>query len=154
MSGDSMRSAEYFQILIDEFPHYKDIDGALYYVALDDIESGNGRKGISYLLRVYRNYKAGKYWSHATWMLAYEEYKKKNYTQAEIYLRDTLLHPPDYAILDRALYLKGEIAIQKREYKIAAQAFQEVIRLCPNSPLISNADKNLQIANRAVNNIR
>ncbi|MDR1053901.1 MAG: tetratricopeptide repeat protein [Planctomycetaceae bacterium] len=154
MSDDSFRSVEYFQTLVDDFPNYKDIDGALYYVALDDIESGNSRRGISYLLRVYRNYKAGQYWSHATWTLAYEEYKKKNYTQAEIYLHDALLHPPDYAILDRVLYLKGEIAIQKREYKIAAQAFQEVIRLCPESQLIQNADRNLQMANRSLNNIR
>ncbi|MDR2644099.1 MAG: tetratricopeptide repeat protein [Planctomycetaceae bacterium] len=154
MSGDSVKSVEYFQLLIDDFPNYKDIDGALYYVALDDIESGNGRKGMSYLLRIYRNYKAGQYWSHAAWTLAYEEYKKKNYTQAEIYLQKTLQHPPDYAILDRALYLKGEIALQKKEYGIASQAFQEIINLCPESRLIRDANRGLQTASRAAGNIR
>jgi TolA-binding protein len=154
MSGDSIKSVEYFQLLIDEFPNYKDIDGALYYVALDDIESGNGRKGMSYLLRIYRNYQAGQYWSHAAWTLAYEEYKKRNYTQAEIYLQKTLQHPPDYSILDRTLYLKGEIALKKKDYIIASQAFQEVINLCPDSNLIRDADRNLQTANRALNNIK
>ncbi|MDR2346492.1 MAG: tetratricopeptide repeat protein [Planctomycetaceae bacterium] len=154
MSGDSIKSVEYFQLLVDEFPNYKDIDGALYYAALDDIENGNGRKGISYLLRIYRNYQAGQYWSHAVWTLAYEEYKKKNYTQAEMYLNKALQHPPDYAILDRVLYLKGEIAMQKKEYSIASQAFQEVINLCPDSQLIRDANRNLQTAHRNSNNIR
>jgi tetratricopeptide (TPR) repeat protein len=154
MSGDSVKSAEYFQILIDEFPNYKNIDGALYYVALGELDGGDSRNGISRLLRIYRNYQVGQYWSHAVWTLAYEEYKKKNYSQAEIYLQKALLHPPDYAILDRVLYLKGEIAMQRREYKIAVLAFQEVINLCPDSQLIQNANRNLQTANRAANNIR
>ncbi|MDR1924229.1 MAG: tetratricopeptide repeat protein [Planctomycetaceae bacterium] len=155
MSGDSMKSVEYFQVLIDEFPNYKEIDGALYYVAMDDIENGNGRKGVTYLLRIYRNYQAGQYWSHAAWSLAYEEYKKKNYAQSEVYLQKALQHPPDYAVLDRVLYLSGEIALQKGDYSRALLAFQELINLCPDSNLRRNADRSIQTATRATsNNIR
>jgi TolA-binding protein len=74
--GDTIKSVEYFQLLADRFPNSKHIDGALYFLALDDLQNGNGRKATTYLTRIYRNYQAGEHWSHATWTLAYEAYKK------------------------------------------------------------------------------
>lgn len=153
-SGDSFKALEYFQLLADQFPNYKKIDGALYFLALDDLENGNGRKANSYLTRVYRNHQSGEFWSHATWTLAAEAYKRKDYDRAELYLRDVLQHPPDYAILDRALYLKGDLALKKKEFETALVAFREVGKLCPDSPLRNDADKNAQVAGRAVSAMR
>lgn len=153
-SGDSFKALEYFQLLADQFPNYKKIDGALYFLALDDLENGSGRKANSYLTRVYRNHQNGEFWSHATWTLAADAYKRKDYDRAELYLREVLQHPPDYAILDRVLYLKGDLALKKKEFETALVAFREVGKLCPDSPLRNDADKNAQVAGRAVSAMR
>jgi outer membrane protein assembly factor BamD (BamD/ComL family) len=144
--GDTMKSVDYFQLLADRFPNSKHIDGALYFLALDDLQNGTGRKANSYLIRIYRNYQAGEHWSHATWLLAYEAYKKNDLTQSEIYLQKLLQHPPDIVILDRALYLRGELALRKNEYETAFIAFREIGKLCPDSPLRDNAARNAQLA--------
>ncbi|MDR0610991.1 MAG: tetratricopeptide repeat protein [Planctomycetaceae bacterium] len=144
--GDTIKSVEYFQLLADRFPNSKHIDGALYFLALDDLQNGNSRKATTYLTRIYRNYQAGEYWSHATWTLAYEAYKKKDYAQTEIYLQKLLQHPPDVVILDRALYLKGELSLRKNEFETAIIAFREISKLCPESPLCDEAAKNAHLA--------
>ena len=144
--GDSFQAVEYFQILADRFPNFKNVDGALYFLAVADLANGNGRKAATNLSRVYRNHRNGLYWSHATWMLAYEAYKKKDYTTAEKYIQEILRHPPDIAILDRVLYLRGELALRKEDYQTAFLAFREVIQQAPDSPLSPHATQNARIA--------
>ncbi|MDR1142172.1 MAG: tetratricopeptide repeat protein [Planctomycetaceae bacterium] len=152
--GDTIKSVKYFDLLADRFPNSKHIDGALYFMALDDLQSGNGRKAATYLTRIYRNYQAGEHWSHAAWTLAYEAYKKKDYDQAEIYLQKLLQHPPDVVILDRALYLKGELSLRKNEFETAFIAFRDLSKLCPESPLYDKAVKNAHLAAGKTNKIR
>jgi TolA-binding protein len=152
--GDTIKSVYYFQLLAGRFPNSKHIDGALYFMALDDLQNGNGRKAATYLTRIYRNYQAGEHWSHATWTLAYEAYKKKDYDQAEIYLQKLLQHPPDVVILDRALYLKGELSLRKNEFETAFIAFRDLSKLCPESPLYDKAVKNAHLAAGKTNKIR
>jgi TolA-binding protein len=144
--GDTLKSVEYFQTLADKFPNSKNIDGALYFLALDDLANGSGRKANSYLLRVYRNHQNGLYWTHAAWTLAYDAFNKKSYAQAEMYLNKVLDHPPDAAVLDRTLYLKGALAMTRSEYETAFLAFREVGKLCPDSPLCRFAVLNAQTA--------
>ena len=145
-SGDSFQAVEFFQVLADKFQNFKHIDGALYFLAVDDLTNGNGRKATTYLSRIYRNHRNGLYWTHAVWTLAYEAYKKKNYTQAEGYIQEVLRHPPDKAIVDRALYLKGELALRRNDFGMAFLAFHEVEKLCPESPLCYHANRNAQLA--------
>lgn len=150
--GDTFQSVEYFQTLADKFPNFKDIDGALYFLAMDDLMNGNGRTATTYLTRVHRNHRNGLYWSHAVWTLAYEAYKKKQYAQAETYIREILRNSPDVAILDRVLYLKGDLALRRDDYQTAFLAFKEVIVLCKDSPLAYHATDNARIAaTKAVN---
>jgi TolA-binding protein len=152
--GDTIKSIGFFQLLAEHFPNSKHIDGALYFQALGDLQDGNSRKATTYLTRIYRNYQAGEYWSHATWTLAYEAYKKKDYAQTEIYLQKLLQHPPDVVLLDRVLYLKGEVSLRKNEFETAFIAFQEISKLCPESPLCDEAMKNAHLAAGKNNNIR
>ncbi|MCL2743353.1 MAG: tetratricopeptide repeat protein [Planctomycetaceae bacterium] len=145
-NGDSYRALEYLQMLADQYPNHRKIDGALYFLALEDMKNGSGRKASGYLARIYRNHQNGDYWSHAVWILAVEAYKKRDNEQAELLLSQILQHPPDAAILDRVLFLRGELALQKEDFAIAAVAFQGVSRLCPDSSLRREADKNAQTA--------
>ena len=144
--GDSFQSVEYFQILADRFPNFKYVDGALYFLAMDDLTNGNGRKASNLLNQVYRRHRDGLYWSHAAWALAYEAYKKKQYTESEAYIQAILRHPPDIAIVDRVLYLRGELALKKEDYQTAFLAFKEVDKLSPDSPLSQFATKNARLA--------
>jgi outer membrane protein assembly factor BamD (BamD/ComL family) len=152
--SDTFQASEYFQILADKFPNFKSIDGVLYFLALEDMSSGNGRKATSYLTKVHRNYRNGQYWSHAVWTLAYEAYKKKQYLQAEVYIQDILRNSPDIAILDRVLYLKGELATHRDDYPTAFLAYKEVVNLCKDSPLAYHAGKNAQVAGSKVLDVK
>ena len=149
--GDSVQAVEYFKTLWDRYKNFKYIDGALYYLAVDDMTNNNGRQGLSYLNQVYRNHRNGLYWSHAAWMLAFEAYKKRNYDMAEMYVQEILRNPPDAAIVDRVLYLKGELALIRDDYQSAFLAFKEVTKLCPSSQLSFHADKNARLAANKVN---
>ncbi|MDR0870131.1 MAG: tetratricopeptide repeat protein [Planctomycetaceae bacterium] len=144
--SDSATAVKYFQQLLERFPNNKNIDGALYYIALNDWDNGNGRTAAANLNRIYRNYSNGRYWSHAVWSLAYQSYKKRDYAQAETYIQKLLNHPPDAAVLDKVLYLKGTLALKKNEFDTAFVAFREVGKLCPESPLYESATKNAQLA--------
>ena len=144
--GDSFQAVEYFQTLADRFPNFKDADGALYFLAVDDLTNGNGRKAATNLSKIYRSYRNGTYWSHATWMLALEAYKKKEYAQAEKYIQEILRHPPDVAIVDRVLYLQGELALRREDYQTAFLAFREVVKITPDSPLSQHATQNARVA--------
>ena len=150
--GDSFIALEYFQILADRFQNFQHIDGALYFLAVDDLTNGNGRKAATLLNRVHRNHRSGLYWSHATWMLAHEAYKKKDYTTAERHIQEIFHHPPDIAILDRVLYLRGELALRREDYQMAFLAFHAVTRQTPDSPLSHHAMQNAKVAaSRTVN---
>ena len=152
--GDSFAAIEYFQVLADRFQNFKHIDGALYFLAVDDMSNGNGRRASTYLTRIYRNHRNGLYWSHATWTLAYEAFKKKQYRESERYIQEILRHPPDIAILDRTLYLQGELALHRENFQLAFLAFREVDKLVPDSPLSHLARQNARLAASKTVNVR
>ncbi len=144
--GDLETAVKYFEPLAKNFPNYKNIDAVLYYLGAYDLEYGTRRMANAYFMRIYRNYQHGKFWSHAAWMLAYDAYKKRDYTAAETYTQKILQHPPDRVILDRVLYLKGELALRSEDFETAFIAFRDIGTLCPDSPLRDTADKSMQIA--------
>jgi outer membrane protein assembly factor BamD (BamD/ComL family) len=126
--------------------NFKHIDGALYFLAVDDLVNGSGRRATTNFNRIYRNHPNGLYWSHAAWMLAYEAYKRKDYNEAERYVREILRHPPDIVVLDRVLYLQGELALKRNDFETALVAFREVGKLCADSPLAVHAMRNAALA--------
>jgi len=144
--GESYQAVEYFQKLADGFLNFKHIDGALYFLAVDDLANGSGRKATTNFSRIYKNNPNGLYWSHAAWMLAYEAYRKKEYSKAERYIQEILRHPPDVVVLDRVLYLQGELALKRNDYETAFLAFREVGRLVADSPLAVHATRNAALA--------
>lgn len=152
--GDTYSSIPYFQTLADKFRSHPSANGALYFLAVDDLDNGNGRKADTYLKQVFRNYETGEYWSHATLLLAYEAYKKRDYHQAEMYVQKLLQHPPDYAILDHVLYLKGDLALRNKEYETAFVAFREIGNLCPESSFYDDARRKAQTAGRFLTGVK
>ena len=79
-------------------------------------------------------------------MLAHDAYKKKEYATAERYIQEILRHPPDIAILDRVLYLRGELALRRNDHETAFLAFTAVRDHTPESPLRQHAIQNAKVA--------
>jgi len=148
--GDSFIAVDYFQMLVDQFPNFQHIDGALFFLAADDLMHGNGRIATTYLTRIHRNHRNGLYWSHAAWTLAHEAFKRRQYAEAERLIQEILRHPPDVAILDRVLYLRGELALRRNDFESAFLAFREVVKLTPYSPLAHHATANARLAAQRV----
>jgi len=151
--GDSFVALEYFQTLVDRFPNFRHIDGAWYFLAVDDLANGNTRRAMERLNRVHRNFRNGLYWSHATWMLAHEAFKRREYAQAERFIQEILRHPPDIAILDRVLYLRGELALRRDDFQTAFLAFRDVTQHTPDSPLSHHAMQNVRVAASRIVNV-
>jgi len=152
--GDSFTAVEYFQRLADNFQNFKHIDGVLYFLAVDDLNNGSGRIATRYLTQIHRNHRNGLYWSHAAWTLAHESYKKRQYSESERYIQEILRHPPDVSILDRVLYLQGELALRRDDYQTAFLAFREVVKLVPDSQLSHYATQNARLAASKTVNVK
>ncbi|MDR3109995.1 MAG: outer membrane protein assembly factor BamD [Planctomycetaceae bacterium] len=135
MSDETENAVPFFERLAKEFPQHKYIDGALYYLAVEDLENGDSQKANRRLLKIYHSYTKGTYWSHAAWQLAYSAYKRGDLEVADMYLRKLLSHPPNVVVVDRALFLKGQIAYEQKQWHVAQLAFAEVSRAVPDSPL-------------------
>ena len=132
---ESADALPYFDRLAKEHPQHEHVDGALYYLAVDEMDSGDSRKANTRFQKIYRSHPNGDYWSHAAWQLAYAAYKRNDLDAADVYLRKLLGHPPNEAVVDRALFLKGQIAYEKKLWHTAQIAFAEVSRAAPESPL-------------------
>lgn len=137
--GDESKAIKRFQTLVDRFPNSKFVDGAMYYLAWDELSYGSEREAKSMLTRIYRNNKDGEYWSHATWMLAQMAYKEHNYTQSEKYIRELLRNPPDEAVFDRVLFLRGQLAMETKKWDVAVAAFEALTQHCPDSDYYNDA---------------
>ncbi len=144
--GKTDESLQLFRQVVRDYPKYTKSDGPLFHLAWDDLDAGEETSARTKFTKIYRNYPEGEYWSHATWGLAYLAYKSKNYSTAEQYIQQVLLHPPDAAILDRTLFLKGEIAMQRGDWSVAESAFRTLVRNCRDSALIGPAKTNAELA--------
>lgn len=138
---------EYFDRIVHEYPQSDRYDGALYYQALHELRSrrGDKTKATAKLYKIYRSSPNSVYWSHATWELAYQSYLKQDYAMTDLYLQKLLTHPPDETIVDRAVFLKGRLAMELGHWEVALVAFAEVGKMI-DSPLRDFATQNAAVA--------
>jgi len=151
--GKTQEALALFYELAMEYPNSPRIDGAMYHLGWDDWEAGDKRDARAKFMSIYKTKPPGEYWSHATWALAYLAYESKDLDIAELYVQQLLLHPPDAAILDRALYLKGELAMAQGNWTVAESAFRTLTRVCRDSPLVSAAKANATLAQNNINGV-
>ena len=83
--------------------------------------------------------KTSKFWSHAALQLALDDYKNGDYPMCEKTIDELIEVMPDKAILDRVLFLKGELALKNKQWDIAAASFDAVCRYVPDSSLAQSA---------------
>ena len=130
-----------FQILADDYPNSDHAAGALFHLGWDDLENGDNPQAAARKFRkIYSVYRRdNKYWSHGTWGLAYLAYENKRYEESERYIHELLNRPPDQAVLDRVLFLKGKLAEHFEEWTVAETAYRTLVQHCPDSPLARTA---------------
>ncbi|MGL6195290.1 MAG: tetratricopeptide repeat protein, partial [Thermoguttaceae bacterium] len=139
--GDVEQALENYRLISNEFPNNKRANGALFYLGWDSMTSNNKFDAKKKFLAVHDDYPTGDYWSHATWALAYLAYESNNDDLAEKYIRELCDHPPDQSIIDRVLYLRGEIAMRKQNWQEAEVSYNMLAKYCKDSPLARDARK-------------
>lgn len=127
-NGRPEDALEYYNIITEEFPNDSNADGAWFNLGWYELSNKDYSKAKRYFRKVYTGYPEGEYWSHATWGLAYIAYMEREDKMAETLVREVLMHPPDAAILDRTLYLKGLLAVRNEDWKTAEIAFETFLR--------------------------
>ena len=106
------------------------------------------REGLGYFFQIYTDEKASKYWSHAALQVAIDDFNEgKNnsvrYEDCEKVIDDLIFFRPNSTILDRVLYLKGELAMRNKQWDIAAESFDAIRDYTPNSPFVGPAMQKL-----------
>lgn len=138
-SGDLDKALNYFGMLSKEFPTHEKAAGATFHLAWDSMENGNRKVALRNFKKIYTDYRPSSYWSHGTWGLAYMYYEDENYKEAKKLIQEVLEHPPDEAILDRVLYLKGKLAETDSDWEVAEAAYRSLMKYCKKSPLYKSA---------------
>ena len=152
--GNIDKALALFKILADDYSNNENADGALFHLAWDDLENGSKSSAMRRFRKINTTYRDGDYWSHGTWGLAYLCYENGEFEEADKYVQELLNHPPDHAVLDRVLFLKGKIAEKYEDWTVAEAAYRTLAKCCPGSSLIKSADKQAAIARSRMNENR
>jgi len=139
----SEAAIEYFQKVIESPYEGRFRDRAYYGLGWNEWERRNTIQAEKYFRKIYRDYNDSTYWGHAAWAVAMIEYKNQNYQASERIVNDALSQHPDKTIVDRLLFLKGEIALKIKDYPKARVAFNTIMTHCPDSPLEREAQGRL-----------
>jgi tetratricopeptide (TPR) repeat protein len=151
MLGEYHAALEDFQHLIRYYhTSYDKMDAAYYYAAWNHYAIGQVTQARDYFDRIYRDYPESEYWSHAAWFLAHWQFERGNYSQAKTLVREIIEHPPDAAILDRVLYLKGQLASVEGKWRVARTSFQKIVKHCPESAFVPEAEQAIREASRQI----
>ena len=134
--GNYSKAAEYYSEALDtkvgDSPAFR---AELLYrlgTVLLNIRS-QGNYALSFFEEIDRTEKTSDYWSHAALQLAIADYHNSNFTQCEKTVDEIIAFMPDRTILDRVLYLKGELAMRNKQWDIAVDAFDAIAAHAPPS---------------------
>ncbi|MCL2117101.1 MAG: tetratricopeptide repeat protein [Planctomycetaceae bacterium] len=101
---------------------------------------GQRRQALWCFNEIYEKEITSKYWSHAALQLAIDDYfTNYKYVACETIIDELIAMKPDKAILDRVLYLKGELALLNKQWDIAATSFDAISAYTPDSPFVGLA---------------
>ena len=146
MDGNTTEAMKNYKAIVEDYPNYQYADGALFHLGWDCLDMGYEREATELFTKIYKNYRNRAYWGHGVWGLAYMAYDRGDTSRAEKYIQEILNLPPDESILDRVLYLKGQLAMRRNDWTVAQAAFNTLITKCEDSPLLSSAKSNAAIA--------
>ncbi|MDI9446553.1 MAG: tetratricopeptide repeat protein, partial [Planctomycetota bacterium] len=114
--------------------------GALYNLAWLLRERGEMRRAGARFLHLYQDHRESAYWAHAALAVAQGHLERDSCGEAEAVLGDVLASTGGKEILDRVLYLGGQVALAAKDWRLARQRFERLLAECPDSRLVAAAE--------------
>ena len=96
--------------------------------------------------QIYKEDKTSEYWSHAALQMAIADHKDGAYERCEKIIDELIAFKPDKSILDRVLYLKGDLAMRNKQWNIAIESLDALCVYTPSSPFVALAAQKLSDA--------
>lgn len=114
-------------------------DGILYNQALYARNEGDAEKTLQLLKEITIKYPEGKYVSSAYYELALLEKKKGNSDPALEFAEKSVKYDKNQKVIDKALFLIGELCREAGDYKSALDAYLTIIEKYPYAETIGKA---------------
>lgn len=134
------QAAVLFERLVKEYPKLPEIDSALYEWAWALNDSGKVSEACDAFERLRREHAQSRYWPDATFRLAQNALKAKDYARARQLVDSLLQRAVDPPLRENGLFLRGQIAAGQAEWREARQAFESLIKEFPTGSLRMLAD--------------
>ena len=122
------------QILSDH-PTFEQRDAALYLSAMQDrkqkLVSANTK-----FKELVQQHPSSKYWSDALYRLAETAHSQQDNTTANQYLTKLISAERDKEVLPHALFMKGRLESDAKNWPVARETLRDLLRKFPNSKLV------------------
>jgi cellulose synthase operon protein C len=125
--------------LIQEHPGFEGLDAALYELAWQLDAQGEGAEAQRLFERISDQYPDGEYWADTTYRLAERAARAGQYERAKGWLDRLIEARCADEILERALYLRGQLAASTQRWPEVASPLLALLEQFPDSSLRANA---------------
>ncbi|MCL2623283.1 MAG: tetratricopeptide repeat protein [Planctomycetaceae bacterium] len=149
INGNYTKAAEYYDEALRTTAGQSDEyrSGLMYRLGSSlMLVPGKRIDGLRYFLKIYEEEKSSDYWSHAALQVAINDFDMYKFDLCEEIIDELIDLKPDKAILDRVLYLKGELAMRNNQWDIAVSSFEAISIYAPDSPFVGTAKLKLSDA--------
>jgi len=133
-------AAPFYQRLVADFPNSPDADAALYSWGWSLRDLGRGADADKVFQLLYENYPKSRFWPDAVFRLAERASQQSNPETADSLLKQLVNTDCPAPVLQHALYLQGQIAINAQQWSAAEQPLSRLVREFPQGSLTLAAE--------------
>lgn len=134
----SRRAAEIVDSLLADYPDFEQRDATLYLAGM--IQRGVGSPEASkHFAELVEKYPSSQHWSDALYRLAELAHAKRDGENAKRYLTRLISAERDKTVLPHALFMRGRIESDAKQWSQARETLRELLREYPESKLVDVA---------------
>jgi TolA-binding protein len=133
-------AAPLYQRLVADFPNSSDADAALYSWGWSLRDLGRGADADKVFQLLYENYPKSRFWADSTYRLAERASQQSNPEAADALLNQLVSTDCPAPVLQHALYLQGQIAIDAQQWSAAEKPLSRLVREFPQGSLTLAAE--------------
>ncbi len=126
-------SAADYQRLVRNHPQFADLDAVLYEWAWVLQELHRTNDSMQRFQQLHDTCPRSRFWADATYRMAQEAFRAKQYDRSAALAREVLGRPGDPRVREYAAYLLGQVAVARRDWLKARVAFEAFTRQFPGS---------------------
>jgi TolA-binding protein len=128
-----------YRRLAEEHPKFPQLDAALYAWAALLHKRGQVAEAESLWQRVRREFPRGEAWGESTYRLAQSALDARRFDEAQTLSDEVLVGRAAPAVVERALYLQGRLALARQKWDDAAAPLARLVHDFPQGPLAWSA---------------